>query len=141
MDRNEIPGIDEFPLVAFDKLRYCDTDRQGHVNNAVFSSFLETGRVEILYDPDRRLASRDCSFVIASLKIDYLEEISWPGTVLIGTRIGKIGTSSITIEQGLYQDGHCVALAQTVIVQINAGTKKSQALDSSSIEILSKLQK
>lgn len=41
----------DFPFTSFDKLRYCDTDKQGHVNNAVFSTFLETGRAEFLLDP------------------------------------------------------------------------------------------
>ena len=36
--------LDQFPLRTRDKLRYADTDRQGHVNNAVFATFLETGR-------------------------------------------------------------------------------------------------
>ena len=31
--------------------RYGDTDRQGHVNNAAFATFCETGRVLFLY-PD-----------------------------------------------------------------------------------------
>lgn len=40
--------LEGFPFRSSDKLRYGDTDRQGHVNNAVFSTFLETGRVELL---------------------------------------------------------------------------------------------
>ncbi len=52
---SKVPEIGDFPVVTTDKLRYCDTDRQGHVNNAVFLTFLETGRVELLYNPVRRL--------------------------------------------------------------------------------------
>ncbi len=43
------PTLEDFPHRTFDKLRYGDTDRQGHVNNAVFATFLETGRVEMLF--------------------------------------------------------------------------------------------
>ena len=52
---------ENFPFRTRDKLRYGDTDRQGHVNNAVFATFLETGRVDMLIGgggidgPDRRL--------------------------------------------------------------------------------------
>ena len=42
------PELGQFPCRTYDKLRYADTDRQGHVNNAVFSTMLETGRVEFL---------------------------------------------------------------------------------------------
>ncbi|HDG9121136.1 TPA: acyl-CoA thioesterase, partial [Pseudomonas aeruginosa] len=46
------PELKDFPIHSSDKIRYADTDRQGHVNNAVFATFLETGRVEIIYDPE-----------------------------------------------------------------------------------------
>jgi hypothetical protein len=48
-------SLSEFPQTTFDKLRYNDTDRQGHVNNAVFATLLESGRVEFLYAPEGAL--------------------------------------------------------------------------------------
>ncbi|MBN2045673.1 MAG: acyl-CoA thioesterase [Anaerolineales bacterium] len=123
------PTLDQFPLKTYEKLRYADTDRQGHVNNAVFATMLETGRVEALYNPEKALASEGCSFVIVNLTLDFLAEISWPGRVEIGTRVAKIGRSSVTFEQGLFQEGRCVATGKTVIVQMNGETKKSQPLN------------
>lgn len=120
--------LDTYPLRSFEKLRYADTDRQGHVNNAVFATMLETGRVELLYAPEDPLHDAGCAFVVASLHLDFLGEITWPGRVDIGTRIARIGTSSFTVDQGLFQDGRCVATAQTVIVQMNEGTRRAQAL-------------
>jgi acyl-CoA thioester hydrolase len=67
--------LSDFPLQTFDKVRYADTDRQGHVNNAVFSSFLETGRVELLYAHSSLLPQAGCSFVIASLKLDFCAKL------------------------------------------------------------------
>lgn len=118
----------DYPLTTFDKLRYRDTDRQGHVNNAVFATFLETGRVELLIAPDGDLNDDGCDFVIASLHLDFVGEVRWPGQVDIGTRVVKIGRSSFTLEQGLFQRGRCVATATTVIVQMNERTRRSQAL-------------
>lgn len=141
MEKNEMPSIDDFAIISADKVRYSDTDRQGHVNNAVFSSFFETGRVEILYNEKGNLLCPNCSFVIASIKLDFLNEITWPGEIKIGTRITKIGRSSLNIQQGLYQNGKCTALAETVIVQVHDGTKKSEALCESARESLSKLVK
>ena len=34
------PG--HYPVLTTDTIRYGDTDCQGHVNNAVFSTFIET---------------------------------------------------------------------------------------------------
>lgn len=41
----DAPTLAAYPLHSRDKLRYGDTDRQGHINNAVFATFFETGRV------------------------------------------------------------------------------------------------
>ena len=128
IEKSALPAIDEFVVISSGKVRYSDTDRHGHVNNAVFSSFFETGRVEIFYNEKRHLLCPNCSFVIASIKLDYLYEITWPGEIQMGTRITKIGRSSLNIQQGLYQNGKCTVLAETVIVQVHDGTKESEAL-------------
>jgi len=127
-------SLADFPLITFDKVRYADTDRQGHVNNSAFSTFLETGRVEFLYNNDFKLLTYGASFVIASLNLTFLNEIVWPGTVDIGTGIVTIGNSSIKIFQKIYQNKECVATAETIIVQTKNNT--SVPLDDSSKEIL-----
>lgn len=134
------PTISDFPVKTFDKIRYSDTDRQGHVNNSIFSSFLETGRVEILYNSEKPLLSENCSFVIASIKLNFLKEINWPGEVEIGTGILKIGNSSITFNQKLFQNNICVADAETIIVQVNDQTKKSHQLSEKTKSLLMELQ-
>lgn len=98
-------AITDFPLRARDKLRYRDTDRQGHVNNSVFSTFLETGRVELIYDRARQLVEPGAAFVIARLELDFRAELLWPGEVEIGSRIASIGRSSIRLEQAIFQGG------------------------------------
>lgn len=125
---NEDLKLSDFPLVTFDKIRYADTDRQGHVNNANFSSFLETGRVEVLYNPDYPILATGASFVIASLKLNFRREITWPGQVDIGTGLSKIGNSSMVIYQQLFQNGERVADAETVIVQVDDGTGRGKSL-------------
>ncbi|MGD9011822.1 MAG: hotdog domain-containing protein [Desulfobacterales bacterium] len=131
--------IEQFPIKTYEKLRYADTDRQGHVNNAVFSTMLETGRVEILYDSNSPLAGSDCSFVIASQKLNFHAEINWPGRVDIGTKVSKIGRSSIIFEQALFQHGQMKATAKTVIVQMNENTRHSEPLSNDAVEHLNRL--
>jgi acyl-CoA thioester hydrolase len=129
-------SIEDFAFKTYDKVRYSDTDRQGHVNNAVFSKFLETGRVEILYDPNKPLYSNGCSFVIVKINSSLISEIKWPGIVEIGTGISNIGNSSITFDQCLFQNDKVVAVSETVIVQIDDITKKSHMLSESTKDIL-----
>ena len=81
------PTLDAFAFRTHDKVRYADTDRQGHVNNAAFSTFLETGRSEFLFDPANALMDEGGQFVIAGLRLDFIAEIHWPGRVGIGTGV------------------------------------------------------
>lgn len=126
---------ESFPLKAYDKLRYADTDRQGHVNNAVFATFLETGRVEMLYQNEGYLIGNGNSYVIASLQLDLLAEIRWPGTVEIGTTVTKVGNSSMKLYQQLFQNGAVVAKASSVLVQLNK-LGKSEPLSDAAKSIL-----
>jgi acyl-CoA thioester hydrolase len=128
--------LDDFPLKTFDKVRYADTDRQGHVNNAIFATFLETGRIEVLYNPEYPILAEGSSFVIASLKLDFIREITWPGQVETGTGILKIGNSSIRIYQKLFQKEQSVANAETVIVQVDDRTGRGAPLTDSAKKTL-----
>lgn len=119
--------LSDFPHLTHDKLRFSDTDALGHVNNAVFSTFLETGRAELLLS-DNNLHDVDCTFVIVNLNLNFRAEIRWPGNVEIGTGISKIGNSSITFYQCVYQNGLLVADAETTVVQMHTKTRKSSPL-------------
>ncbi|MBN8587593.1 MAG: acyl-CoA thioesterase [Rhodothermia bacterium] len=131
-------NLQDFPLKTFDKIRYNDTDRQGHVNNAVFASFLETGRVEVLYSSSNPILLQGTSFVIASLKLNFRREINWPGRVEIGTGVTKIGNSSIVLFQALFQSDQCVADAETVIVQVSNAVGSSLPLGLAARDTLKK---
>lgn len=130
--------ISDFPLRAIDKLRYADTDRQGHINNAVFATFLETGRVEVIFG--QALTDAGASFVIARLELDFLSEVNWPGEVEIGTSVLDIGRSSFRLFQSVFQDGSPVAKAVTIIVQMNESTRKSHPLTDEARQKLEKLR-
>lgn len=129
-----LPG--DFALVTTDKIRYSDTDRQGHVNNVVFSTFLETGRVEFLYDPTRGLPPDGAEFVIANLNLQFKAEIQWPGVVTIGTRVGRIGRTSVQLEQAVFQDERCVATAETTIVLIDRRSRRPTPFDETTVTTL-----
>jgi acyl-CoA thioester hydrolase len=122
-------------------VRYGDTDRQGHVNNAVFASFLEAGRVNMLFTPNGPLHESGAAFVIARLVLDFKAELNWPGEVWIGTRVARIGRSSMTLEQAIYQNGVCAATAENVIVQMDEATRKSLPLSPQTLAALEALRR
>jgi len=106
-------------------LRYSDTDALGHVNNAIFSTLLEQGRVATFFDGMDALSGAGKTFVIASMKLDFLAEMYFPGTAEIGTRINSFGKSSIKIGQAIFLNDKCCAVSEEVMVLIDESTRKS----------------
>ena len=66
------------PFVTLQKLRFCDTDKLGHVNNAVYATMFEAGRAEMLEQAGLLAPSADRAVVIVRLEIDFLREMNWP---------------------------------------------------------------
>lgn len=124
--------LTDFPFVTTDKVRYNDTDRQGHVNNAVFATFMELARVELLHHPELGLREDGASLVLARLVIDYRAEVHFPGEVQIGTRVGKIGRSSIEFENAIFQHGQLCGHGQAVVVLVDGQTKRSRPISDTS---------
>jgi acyl-CoA thioester hydrolase len=129
-------SLASFPFITFDKIRYRDTDRQGHVNNAVFGTYFETGRVELLYNKQNAFLSEGCSFVVAKVTLELLAEIHWPGKIDIGTGLLRVGNSSIIVGANLYQEGKLVATSETIVVQVHESTAKSFPLSDKAKQLL-----
>jgi len=121
-------------------LRYGDTDRQGHINNAAYCTFFESGRVAFLCHEHGTIADDGFSFVIAKLSLDFLKEMNFPGTVEVGTRVNNIGKSSFTCGQALFKDGECCSTAESVIVLTDNSTRRSAPLPQKVISVLHNLQ-
>jgi len=51
-----LPELSRFPGRTRDIIRFGDLDPQGHVNNTVFATFFETGRVAFLREPGNALS-------------------------------------------------------------------------------------
>ena len=44
------PRLEDFPYRLSDNVRFADLDPNQHVNNAVYASYFETGRVTLMKD-------------------------------------------------------------------------------------------
>ena len=94
-------------------IRYSDQDSMGHVNNCAYAAYAEAGRTMFLGGLLDSEMHPSIDFILASVKIDYLKEIYYPGSVNIGTRILKLGTKSMTLGTGMFLDGEAVAIAES----------------------------
>lgn len=135
--RSPTPRVDEFSVWTVEKkLRFADTDRNGHITNSVFAVCCQNARMELLCDPKRVPIPRNTQFVIARLVLEFLSEMHWPGVVEIGTRVEKVGRSSVTLAQGLFVNRRCVAIAESVVVLMEIATRRSVSVSEEAAEAL-----
>ena len=111
------------------RLRFNDTDRLGHVNNAVFAVMLEQGRSELAVAAGLPVEADGQALVIVRLELDFLLELSWPGDVTIETELARLGTRSFTLRQRLLSAGGLCARAQTVLVVMDRGAKRAVPIE------------
>jgi acyl-CoA thioester hydrolase len=111
------------------EIRWRDVDAYGHVNNAVFLTYLEEGRDEWL---ERALGPDGDAwdYVIARVEVDFRRELTLEDDRLV-SRCGlhSLGTSSVrTSEQLVTLGGEVAAEAQAVLVARDRETRRSRPL-------------
>ena len=118
-----------YPIWASDTARYGDTDSNGHLNNAAYATFLETGRITFLADPRDSLVPPGHGLAIVRLTLDFRAEMHWGGQVEIGTAVLGVGRSSFRLAQAVFQDGLCTATAECVMVLMDLTARRAAAID------------
>jgi acyl-CoA thioester hydrolase len=105
-----------FDFVHRERVRFRDLDAMGHVNNAVFATYVEQARIEYL----RSLGVLDgplyMGMILARLELDFVAPGRPEGEIEIGVRPARSGTKSFALEYELEQDGQTIARATTVLV-------------------------
>jgi acyl-CoA thioester hydrolase len=103
--------------VRRERVRFRDCDSMGHVNNAVYSTFLEESRIEVLAD-----------FILARVEIDFRSELRAGEEIEVRTKCSQIGTKSFELEHEIRADGRLAAQAKSVLVGYDYERGQSVAL-------------
>ncbi len=122
------PLLEHYPHRVTEIIRFGDIDAQGHVNNAVFATYFESGRVALFRDPDLTIGIENATYVLVRQEIDFLRELRWPGNVIIGTALAELGRSSFTMVQGVFSGEECAAAGRATLVMMDTTTRRSRPL-------------
>lgn len=131
------PRPADYPFRVPEIVRFGDLDSQGHVNQAVYSTYFESGRVTMFRDRDLGIGIAGVGFVVAHIEIDYLRELHWPNDIEVGTGVTEIGRSSFAMAQAIFRGDTCIAVARVKLVCIDLVTRKPAPLAPESIARLS----
>lgn len=115
-------------------LRWADNDAYGHINNANYYSFFDTAVDGFLLTNDlRQYISGDLQTLVVASECRYHSQVSAPGLIQVGVRVGKMGNSSVTYEVAVFTMDSDLAAAQGLFVHVcvNKETQRPAALPQS----------
>jgi acyl-CoA thioester hydrolase len=114
--RDSIRAVEGFDFVHRQTVRFRDVDVMGHVNNAVYLTYMESARVAYLLHLGTAQGLADLGIIVARVEIDFRAPVSFGEEVEIGVRTSRFGTKSFDLEYELRASGRVVAQATSVCV-------------------------
>ncbi|MFB9324394.1 acyl-CoA thioesterase [Paenibacillus aurantiacus] len=128
--------LDKFRFYTPIKVRYCETDLLGHVNNVSYFMYFEQGRIEYFENLELtgELFSDEKVSVVADLECQYLAQLYLKDPIKLYIRAAHVGRSSIDIEYALVVNDQLKAGGRGAIVLIDTKTGKSTPISDAARE-------
>ncbi|MEL6534683.1 MAG: thioesterase family protein [Bacteroidota bacterium] len=123
----------DYSLFRFNELiatRWSDFDQLGHANNAVYSTYIETGRIHYL-EQVGPWPWKVTGMVLARTEMDFLREMLPKHTPRLYMRVSRLGTKSLDFESIICQDGEPELVfnrAKVVVVAIDNAAAVTTAI-------------
>ncbi len=100
--------------------RWGEMDALGHINHAMYFRYIEEGRttwIARLFKDRDGLWEKE-GLILADIQCSYIKQLKHPVTVEVGTRVSKIGRSSMTIEAAVFEVGEAspAAISRGIVV-------------------------
>ena len=122
-----MPSLDDFPHRLAMPTRWHDNDVYDHVNNVEYYAFFDTViNRYLIVEGGLDIHKGDAIGLCAESHCTYKGSLAFPETITAGLRVGKLGTSSVRYEIGLFgEDGSHAADGWFVHVFVDRETRKS----------------
>jgi len=88
----------------------------GHVNNAVFLTYIESARMAFLQHLGAAPTLEDMRIVVARVEIDFRSPVRFGDEVEVSVTASRFGDKSFDLDHELRVGGNVVAEAKTVLV-------------------------
>ena len=120
--------MSEGVVIHVEPVRFRDVDAMGHVNNAVFLTYLEQARIAFFEQQGLSVGLDDLNLVVARVEIDFRAPVRLGQEIEVAVRATRFGTKSFDVEYELTVDGEIVAEAKSVLVAYDYGRGEPVAI-------------
>jgi acyl-CoA thioester hydrolase len=109
--------MEGFRFVYPQEVAFGDLDAFGHVNNAVYLTYLENARIGYMREVLGIDSLEDLLVIVAKVHIDFRSRASLGEVLEIGARVSRIGSKSFDLDHEVRgPDTRLVAAASTTLV-------------------------
>jgi acyl-CoA thioester hydrolase len=99
--------------------RWMDNDVYGHVNNVVYYSYFDTVVNRYLIDPGGLdFHNAPIVGIMAETMCRFHRSFAYPEAIDAGLRVGRLGSSSVRYEVGLFGEGEDLARVEGHLVHV-----------------------
>ena len=135
IDKEILSQKEFYKFWAKDSVRYGDLDPVGHANNAAYSTYFESARVDLLSAMKSQYMDL-YNTAIVQLNISFLKELKLGLQMDIGVTLGKIGNSSLELYSAIFVDDVCHATSYGVTVNFDTQKRQSAPIPEEIKELL-----
>lgn len=119
----------QYPHVVTLQVAFRDLDAMGHVNNAVYLSYLETARIEFMMDLLAFPNLMELPVILGEVTIRYLSPALFGERLHIGSGISRLGTKSFDLVHQIDTgDGRFIASAKTTLIMYDYARQTTQPI-------------
>jgi acyl-CoA thioester hydrolase len=132
-----------YPFFTRVTTRWMDNDVYGHINNAVYYSFFDTAVNSYLIERGAiDIHAGPVIGLVVATHCNFFAPLQYPQAVEAGVRVGRMGSSSVRYEIGLFADAAptCAASGHFVHVYVGRATRRPAALPAELLAALSPLR-
>ena len=92
--------------------RWKDNDAYGHINNAVYYSYIDSVVNQFLIEHQLLdIQKSDSIGLVVQSQCRFFQPLSYPGRVDCGLRVTHLGNSSVSYEVGMFAEAEAAAAA------------------------------
>jgi acyl-CoA thioester hydrolase len=112
------------------QVRFSDVDGMGHVNNAVYFTYIEAARTEYLYKLTGTERVEKVDWIVASASLNFREAVAYGDPLDVKVKPTRIGATSFTLVYEIWNGAkkEIVADGETVIVMFDYSRREKKPI-------------
>ncbi len=108
-----------------DVVRFNDIDPLWHLTSTAYLIMMENARIRFVRAAGEAIDTPPFGWMVVNATVNYLSQVRYPDAVRIGTRVERVGRSSVKILQAMFNGDVCAATVEATLVLIDENRDRS----------------